>query len=373
MKILSVDISVPRDNAEYWRILNIAKIMKENGHEVDIVHYCRRSTYEKLADKEKYSNHKFVVTSPLGIHFKHLKLLRENKYDIVYANNSYANFSALLGKLTNVPLIFDMHGDPVQEFLQENPLNLNPKRLMQFIQKKLMHTLNLRLSDEILCVSHKMIDYLHENYNIPLEHMSYVTNGVDLEFFKPINNENSINLKNKLGLNGKLIFGYIGGFHKIQGINKFIEAARMVNDEDIKFLMVGGKELKEDNITFIPKINRSEILNYYSICDVLVLPRPHHPGTDMAAPTKFAEYTAMGKPILTTNIGDASDLVNKCKAGIVVEDNDVKNLIKGINEFRNVSDEELVKMGKNSRKIAENEFDWEKTGQNLLKSLEKFM
>ena len=41
---------------------------------------------------------------------------------------------------------------------------------------------------------------------------------------------------------------------------------------------------------FIPKIPRAQIPDYYSACDVLVLPRPSHPATEIAAPTKFAEY-----------------------------------------------------------------------------------
>ncbi len=81
---------------------------------------------------------------------------------------------------------------------------------------------------------------------------------------------------------------------------------------------------------------------------MLILPRPSHLATEMAAPTKFAEYTSMSKPVLTSNVGDAADLVKKYNSGIVVENNSTNNLINGINQFKNLKAAELKKMGCNS-------------------------
>jgi len=373
MKILSVDISVPRNNAEYWRISNIARILEDNGHEVDLVHYCRRSSYERLRDKKKYNNHKFVITSPMGVQIKHLKILSDKKYDLVYANNGLAAFSSFLGKLTKIPLVFDMHGDALQELLLRYGFSLNPSVLAKFIQYKIMEFANLRASNEIICVSNRMIQYLHNQKGVPLEKMSYVTNGVDLDFFKYRGNERVESLKNKLGMENKIIFGYIGGFHKMQGLTNFIEVAKSIDDNEVAFLIVGGNETsKYGNITFISKIDRLLVPDYYSICDILVLLRPFHIATDIAAPTKFAEYTSMGKPVFTTNVADATQLVKKYECGIVIENNEIKNLKNGINEFKEFPETKLKKMGKNSRKLAEKEFDWEKVSVKLLKALEKF-
>ena len=46
--------------------------------------------------------------------------------------------------------------------------------------------------------------------------------------------------------------------------------------QNIKFIFVGGN-IEIENINVIPWIPREEIGGYYSICDVLVLPRPNHP------------------------------------------------------------------------------------------------
>ena len=368
MKILSV-YGIPTENASWWRISNIARILESNGHELHFVHYCGRQTYEKLENKEKYANHSFVMTSPLTVHIKHLKILLKNHYDLVYGNTHLGVFCSLLGKLTKTPLVFDMHGDLIEEFLLLNKSKLSPNIFLN----ELIDFVDLHFSDKIICVSKKMIEYLHDQKGIPLEKMAYVTNGVDLEFFKHLNDEKVSNVRNKLEIEDKLVFGYIGGFQKWQGVENFIAAAKKIDDNDIAFLITGEeKKTTGNNIIFIPKIPRSQIPDYYSICDVLVLPRPSHPATEIAAPTKFAEYTAMEKPILTTNVGDAARFVREYECGIVIEDNKVENLIKGVDEFKDKSEEELEIMGKNSRRLAESEFDWGKVGINLLKAIEDF-
>ena len=371
MKILSVCTSTPGEDAASWRISDISRILESKGHEVHFVHYCRKSSYEKLENTGQYSNRTFVITSAPAVHIKHLKILLKNNYDMVYGNNYDATFCSLLTKLTKISLIFDMHGDVVEEFLIEKGPNLSTKISPKFLLNKFIDFMDLKFSDKIICVSKKVIEYLHDQKSIPLEKMAYVTNGVDLESFKPVNDEKNKNIRNQLGLEDKLVFGYIGNFQKWQGVENFIEAAKKINDKDLAFLIVGGdKELRENNITSIPKIPRSQIPMYYSICNVLVLPRPSHLATEIAAPTKFAEYTAMEKPILTTDVGDAADFVKEYKCGIVVKDNKPENLIKGTNEFKGKTEEELKRMGRNSRKLAESEFDWKKVGINLLKAVE---
>jgi hypothetical protein len=72
MKILSIHISIPENNAEWWRISNLKKIMEDAGHEVDLIHYCDKSKYVKFEDKDKFSSDIFITTSQLGGYFKHL-------------------------------------------------------------------------------------------------------------------------------------------------------------------------------------------------------------------------------------------------------------------------------------------------------------
>jgi len=367
MKILSVSSSWSLDAAS-WRILNIARLLRSSGHEVHTIHYVSKSTYEWL-EKQGYSSIKddfVIVANKHNVHLKHLNLLKKGDYDLVYGNTHDGAFCALLGKLTNIPLIFDMHGGIVEEFLLNNSFNMSSSYSYGWLFSHALDFLDLSLSNRIICVSNKMIDYLNEHKSIPKEKMAYVTNGVDLDFFRPVDGERVNDMKRQLGLEGKFVIGYLGAFDKWQGVENFIRAAEAVRIKDLAFLIVGGNEKKiTANTIVLPRVDRNQIPCYYSICDVLVLPRPSHPATEIAAPTKFGEYASMGKPILTTSVGDAGLLVKKYKCGIVVPDNSVQNLVKGISEFSNASKRDLTLMGISSRKLAETEFDWNKVGKCL--------
>ena len=152
---------------------------------------------------------------------------------------------------------------------------------------------------------------------------------------------------------------------------RYISSAYRAGYDEIAVTGIGtDKKSIEGNILFFPWMSRGQLPDYYSVCDVLVLPRPSHPATEIAAPTKFAEYTAMGKPILTTNVGDAAEFVRKYSCGIVVPSNSPIDLTKGIMQFRKVPKSELELMGKNSRNLAESQFDWSKVASNLLKAIQ---
>lgn len=368
MRILSVTTVLPSEDAEWWRIYNIANQLKSFGAEIDFVHYIIKGfeSYKKLNSKN-YScdENSIIISSPISVHFKHLKTICAKKYDLVYGNTYTGAFVSTFGKLLGVPLILDMHGVSEEFLMMEKKPGICKISLLKF-----MEFISLHSADKIICVSKKMIDYLHEKKGIPFEKMIYETNGVDLDFFNSSDLENVRQLKKSLGIENEFVFGYIGGFQNYQGVDNFIEAAKKIDNKETQFLIIGGsKNSRENNITFVSKVPRSQIPDYYSLCDVLVLPRPTHLGTEVAAPTKFAEYCAIGKPILTTDVGDAAELVKKYRNGIIVENNSPDNLKKGIIKFLTLKKDTIFNMGKNSRKVAECEFNWEIICSNLIKEL----
>lgn len=373
MKILSVTVIPPGEDAQWWRISNIAKELNLKNCDVDLVHYIvKGGISHNIINKKKvelFSKESIKIASPLSLFIYHFKKVTANKYDLVYGNTYGGTFFCILGKLKGIPLVLDLHG--ISEEIEFDSITKKKKKYIQYLITKFIECVSLHLSDKIICVSNKMIDYLHTEKKIPLNKMIYGTSGVDLDFFRPTESKQILNEKKHLGIESKFVFGYIGAFQAYQGVDKLLETATKIHDDRVIFLFVGGdKKSREDNIIFIPKVLHDRVPIYYSMCHVLVLPRPFHIATEVAAPTKFAEYCAMGKPILTTDVGDAADLVRKYKNGIVIENNSPEYLEKGILEFLNLDPDALVEMGKRSRQLAESEFDWKKVSSNIIAGLE---
>jgi len=362
MKILSVTVMIPQNDAQWTRISNIAKFLDNKGLKVSLVHYLVKGSLSHKKSKEMQQRSVTIISNPITLFFKHLSILKKGNYDLVYGNTFAGTFFCILGKLIKKPLVLDMHGISEEFIIMKSPLMIQ-------ITMKLMEKLALIFSDKILCVSHEMINYLNTEKNVPLKKLFYIPNGVDLDFFNQINDNKVYKMKKNYKIEDKLVFGYLGSNQEWQGLENFILASKQIYNKRFASIVVGcdiPSIFHDNNVLYVPFVKKDEIVKYYSLCDVLVLPRPKHIVTEVAAPTKFAEYTAMGKPVLITDVGDAAKLVKKYDNGLIVENNNVEYLKKGIDDFLKLGEGTIKKMGINSRKLAENEFDWNKIVNNLI-------
>jgi len=374
MKILSVNVGAPTDDYSAWvRKIKIAQLMKSMGHEVDFVIYSwTKHNINQDILKQIPVPYQLVKVSRFNFFIKHLQVLRKKDYDVVFCNGQFTHALLSLTKLKSVCCILDKHGDMVDEYLLlNNGFRYKPRFIVWFIYLKLIDTLNFYFADKINCVSHKMLERLKER-GFNENNLFYVTNGIDDHFFLKPEENSLLELKEKLDIKDNMVFTYLGAFEKWQGVDNFIEAAKSLkNIEGIKFIIVGGDdELIDGNVHLIPKVPQEMVSYYYALSDVLVLPRPSHPATEVAAPTKFPEYLAMEKPILTTNVGDAAVMVEKYNCGIVISDNAPSSLKEGIMQLKDKTKDELKLMGLNSRKLAQKEFTMEKMAKELYNALE---
>lgn len=374
MKILSVKVGAPTDDYSAWiRKIKVATLIEDLGHEMDFVIYTRGGEFNKNILANVPFKYNVVEVSPFNLYLKYFKLLKEKDYDLIFCNGQYTHAVLFLTKFKSPKFILDKHGDIVTEFLLlEDGFKYKPRFILWFLRLKLIDFLNLHFADKITCVSYKMIEFLSKK-GFNSRNAVYVTNGIDLDHFGTVP-QHIQEMKEEMGIKNRMVFTYVGAFEKWQGVDNFIEAAKSFNkDSEIAFVIVGGeKEFREGNIIFIPKVPQEEVKNYYALSDVLVLPRPYHVATEIAAPTKFPEYLAAGKPILTTNVGDVPHFVRKSHCGVVVKDNQFESLVEGILKFKKLEKVELKNMGVNSRKLAEKEFSIKKMADNLSDALENW-
>ena len=54
---------------------------------------------------------------------------------------------------------------------------------------------------------------------------------------------------------------------------------------------------------------------------MLAIPRQAHPALRVALPTKFAEYLALGKPVIVSDVDETADLIRLHQCGLVAEPN----------------------------------------------------
>ena len=356
LRVLSVTHDLGSNSAFDWRVTNVARQLQRLGNEVGFF------DYSKLVKRSCLIPKYLSIASSLD------KITNLYKPNLIYGNSHLPTLYCTQEMLRRVPIVFDMHGGLLEENRWIREETAHASRLRDALDW-LVDIVSSTAASMIICVSRKMMTYLNEMKGIPFSKMIYATNGVDLNRF---NNSAAAgaNMRRRLGIGAELVFGYAGGSQVWQGKNTLIKAGQESKDEQVRIVLAGDDSpRKTGRLVVLPRLSREELVNFYSMCNVLVLPRPDTVATQIAAPTKFSEYLSMSKPVMTTNVGDAGRLVGEHGCGYIIETTQKSAFLDGLEWFKSRSEHDLILMGRNSRRLAETEFDWNKIGQDLSSAL----
>ena len=188
-----------------------------------------------------------------------------------------------------------------------------------------------------------------------------IRNGIDLERFSK--SFDRANIRKGLGiLNDDLVVCCVGNLREIKGQKYLVEAGLEVLQKlpNTRFVFVGDgplrKELEfkvqgsmfKEKFLFLGK--KDDVPEILSIADVCVLP-----SLSEGLSNAILEYMAAGKPVIATNVGGNSELVENEINGILVEPANSKQLAEAMNELLE-SSQEREAFGKNARNKVEKEF-----------------
>ena len=223
---------------------------------------------------------------------------------------------------------------------------------------------------------------------VKADNIIVLSNGVDTDLFSPHVEVNE-SIAKRYGLEGKLSVLFVGRLSKIKGVVYLLEAANIiVNDfghKEMLFLLVGttvfnavetpvdmGEMLDyidchhlRNNVVFTGALSNEDVRSLYLACDVFVLP-----SLVEANPLVILEAMASGKPIVATKIGSIPDEIRDGWNGFLVDPGDEQQLADKI-KYLAENPDERQRMGANSRKFAEEEFDWRIITETLTQVYQK--
>jgi spore coat protein SA len=198
-------------------------------------------------------------------------------------------------------------------------------------------------------------------------------------------------LRKKWGVEDKKVVLFVGKINKNKGINALIEAGRILKNshKNLLLLMVGGsnhgvekensefykfkkkaiKMLGKKHVRFTGFISPYKISQLYAIADVFVCPSLWKEPLGRVN----LEAMASGLPIVATDRGGISEVVQHKKTGYLVSDpRDAKKLAKYIDKLLN--DPSLCrKLGTSGYKLVIREFSWDAVVRKLNKIYKSLM
>lgn len=301
--------------------------------------------------------------------------LAADSFAFIYQRYSRFNWTGVfLSAITGLPMILEFNGSEVWVSRHWDPIGL------LWLLKR-FELLNQRAADIITVVSEverrNLIDA-----GVDASKIIVNPNGVDVDEFRP--GAGGGEIRRSLGLEDKIVVGFIGTFGPWHGAPVLAEAAGLVSHQaHCHFLFMGdGDERARTesliraagvNATFTGRLPHQSVPAYLDACDLLISPHVSlEEGREFfGSPTKLFEYMAMAKPIVASRLGQIAAVVADGEDGLLVEPGDAAALAKAIERL--ARDAALrARLGANARSKVVELYTWKQNAFRVFDSFERF-
>ncbi|MBN2257517.1 MAG: glycosyltransferase family 4 protein [Anaerolineaceae bacterium] len=293
-----------------------------------------------------------------------INYLQNHRYDIIHAFESRPAviYPALYSKgINKVPLLFDWadwfgKGGSVEE--RSNPL------LRLFLRPvETYYEEHFRQDSDGISV---ICSALHEKavqLGISPQNIISLPNGCDTARFFPIKGKKN---RTKYHIPSQsFTIGYIGAIFK-RDAQLLCQAFSQLEKSNptVRLVLIGtsGKNIKRVtpellNVIDLGYVPDNVINDCMSICDIYWFPFNNTKANQGRWPLKFSDIIAVGKPIVSTDVGDTADVIRTEGIGCVTETS-AEGLLHSTQELIHSKSKILI-MGSKARHIAETKFQWE--------------
>jgi len=213
------------------------------------------------------------------------------------------------------------------------------------------------LCDAIVCISHHEFRAARK-CGIPADKLILVRNGVPTTPPKPDVDPVSIAWPP-----GKRRILFVGRFDRQKGVDVLLRAVAELKDE--VFACIVGNSIVDhlsmhadaENVRFCGWLSPPQIEAYYLSADVVVIPSRWE-GFGLVA----AEAMRAGLPVIASNVGGLTEIVDDGVTGVLIPTDDEKTLTRVL---RDLTDAQLRAMGRAGKERFVREFTMERTHREL--------
>ena len=262
-------------------------------------------------------------------------------------------YGSLAAKLLRIPAIVNSITGLGHLFIDER----GSVRLLRWVAK-LLYRFSLRGTQVVFEHEEDRQTFLKNNLVAPEQAHLIMGTGVDVETFQPHPTHNPVP-----------VVLFAGRMLTTKGLPEFIEAARLLTQQDVQARLAVAGNADPGNPASIPanQIEKWKQVDYVewwgwqpdmattlASVDIFCLPS-HREGVSNA----LTEACAAGLPIVTTDVPGCRSVVTNNKNGFLVPVNDPPALAEALRKL--ISDSDLrVQMGKAGRQIAVERFSQER-------------
>lgn len=383
MRVLHVlDHSIPLHSGYTFRTRSILREQRALGWETFHVTGAKQGSGEML---EETSDGLHFYRTPSGSALSKLPVLNQVdvidglarrlaeiipvvKPDVLHAHSPVLNAIAALraGKKFGIPVVYE-----VRAFWEDAAVDhgTSTENGLRYKLTRALETYALKRADAVTTICEGLRKDIVAR-GIPADKVTVIPNAVDIDKFA-LGGSADQALKDKLGLSGSRLIGFIGSFYAYEGLDVLLRAVPKLSARmpDLRVLLVGGgpqdaqlrqlaKDLRiEDKVVFTGRVPHDQVNKYYDLLDVLVYPRLPMRLTDLVTPLKPLEAMAQGRILAASDVGGHLELIADGKTGVLFRANDTDSLVEKVAALLE-SQQKWPELRQAGRNYVETERNW---------------
>jgi glycosyltransferase involved in cell wall biosynthesis len=244
---------------------------------------------------------------------------------------------------------------------------------IHFDYERMIHETEAWLTYEawkVICCSDYMMGHVQWAFGLPWDKMIMVPNGVNYEVYEKYGNEDLKQFRAKFALPEERIVLFVGRLVYEKGVHVFVNAAPSVLAKvNAKFVIVGNGYMKdqlsglvkgmglENKVLFTGFVDDDTLRKLQRCADVSVVPSLFEPFGIVAL-----EAMAAGSPVVVSDTGGLSEIVEHDVSGVKVYVNNPESLAWGITKV--LTDDGYANwLRNNAYKRIREKYDWNKIAQ----------
>lgn len=345
------------------RIIEVGKALKQYGidtHVVYPIYDSERFTQELIKSRLKYTSLDLTrLTKEKKVLFRYIYtffsdilrlylFFKKHNFDLIQVNGTPQYKGALAAKIAGIPLVWvieDTH--------------------MPLIIKKIFLILSKYLSKGIIFTGKKVYEYYIHKTSLESKHCKEIHAPVDTNVFDP----NSLVTDKRMFHAQGIKIVTVSGINPVKGLEYFIVMASELTKRynDLIFFVAGAELTSQKNYShFIKKLIKSANLTSgnFILCGMVDDVPAFLQGADIfvctstteSGPMVVWEAMAMGKAVVTTDVGSVTQYIEDGISGFIVPAMDSKALTAKVEEL--INNQTLRKeIGANARLVAKKYLD----------------
>ena len=301
-----------------------------------------------------------ILTFIVGLFVFKNRIIREMTPDIVVASSTYPLdiypcYS--IAKTTRSKLVFEVHDLwPLTPIMLAGYSKWHPYIMLLQIAE----TFAYRNSDAVVSLLPNAKDYMVQ-HGMDADKFACVSNGIEIDSDNTKKNSSLPDLHKQviddIRRRNRRIVGYVGGHALSNALDYFIDAAKILESDDVVFVLIGEGANKDElkdyainrlglkNIHFLPGILREQVPNALTLMDILYLGSKNSPLYEHGiASNKLFDYMLAKKPVIMA-INAGNDIVTISGCGVTIEPENPDLLAETILEMLIKPSNEIVEMG----------------------------